>query len=441
MSISTTQERIDYLEYVCNDLQDTTSLNEKRDIVNSIAPECKDDFNYILEILANKYPLGYTYDPCRVLPSRYCTTNLTLREYLKPLWEPKKQADLSVTTCINAMRKVDINPYFIASIVNRTLRLGIGKSLLDKSDTSPMLAKKFEGEFPSDQLGCYVTEKLDGNRCIAKFVNGKWTFWSRNGKPMNVNFDMSNFNPDFVYDGEVMTRAQTKKSEELWAKVCLPDGSYIPNNDTSTKDFRAASGLINKHTLNKDLVYNVFDIADTSATYKERRNFIDTIITGKDTRILPVLQFYDYNDPVGITKLLDFVTSQGAEGLMINTASAKYEHKRTNSLLKYKQVQTMDMKVIDWEYGVGKYECMVGNLVCEIVTKDGKYITCKVGSGLTDEQRLEWALKPDLILGKIVEVAYFSVSQNATTDGTMTYSLRFPRIKSVRRDKIITSEY
>ena len=50
MSISTTQERIDYLEYVCNDLQDTTSLNEKRDIVNSIVPECKDDFNYILEI-------------------------------------------------------------------------------------------------------------------------------------------------------------------------------------------------------------------------------------------------------------------------------------------------------------------------------------------------------------------------------------------------------
>lgn len=441
MNISTTQERIDYLEYVCNDLQDTTSLNEKRDIVNSIAPECKDDFNYILEILANKYPLGYTYDPCRVLPSRYCTTNLTLREYLKPLWEPKKQADLSVTTCINAMRKVDINPYFIASIVNRTLRLGIGKSLLDKSDTSPMLAKKFEGTLTFDPLGYYITEKLDGNRCIAKFVNGKWTFWSRNGKPMNVNFDMSNFNPDFIYDGEVMTRAQTDRSRKLWEDVCFPKSSISSENKISTEYFRATSGLINQHTLNKDLVYNIFDIVDTSASYNERRQFLDTIIDGKNTRIVPILQKCNKNDTESITKLLDFVTSQGAEGLMINTASAKYEHKRTNSLLKYKQVQTMDMKVIDWEYGVGKYECMVGNLVCEIVTKDGKYITCKVGSGLTDEQRLEWALKPDLILGKIVEVAYFSVSQNATTDGTMTYSLRFPRIKSVRRDKIITSEY
>lgn len=441
MSISTTQERIDYLEYICNDLQDTTSLNEKRDIVNSITPECKDDFNYILEILANKYPLGYTYDPYRVLPSRYCTTNLTLREYLKPLWEPKKQADLSVTTCLNAMRKIDINPYFIASIVNRTLRLGIGKSLLDKSDTSPMLAKKFEGTLNFDPLGYYITEKLDGNRCIAKFVNGKWTFWSRNGKPMNVDFDMRNFNPDFIYDGEVMTRQQTDRSRKLWEDVCFPKAAAIPENKISTEYFRAASGLINQHTLNKDLVYNIFDIADTSASYNERRQFLDTIIDGKNTRIVPILQKCNKNDTESITKLLDFVTSQGAEGLMINTASAKYEHKRTNSLLKYKQVQTMDMKVIDWEYGVGKYECMVGNLVCEIVTKDCKYITCKVGSGLTDEQRLEWALKPDLILGKIVEVAYFSVSQNATTDGTMTYSLRFPRIKSVRRDKIITSEY
>lgn len=441
MSISTTQERIDYLEYICNDLQDTTSLNEKRDIVNSITPECKDDFNYILEILANKYPLGYTYDPYRVLPSRYCTTNLTLREYLKPLWEPKKQADLSVTTCLNAMRKIDINPYFIASIVNRTLRLGIGKSLLDKSDTSPMLAKKFEGTLNFDPLGYYITEKLDGNRCIAKFVNGKWTFWSRNGKPMNVDFDMHNFNPDFVYDGEVMTRQQTDRSRKLWEDVCFPKSSVSSENKISTEYFRAASGLINQHTLNKDLVYNIFDIADTSASYNERRQFLDTIIDGKNTRIVPILQKCNKNDTESITKLLDFVTSQGAEGLMINTASAKYEHKRTNSLLKYKQVQTMDMKVIDWEYGVGKYECMVGNLVCEIVTKDCKYITCKVGSGLTDEQRLEWALKPDLILGKIVEVAYFSVSQNATTDGTMTYSLRFPRIKSVRRDKIITSEY
>lgn len=441
MTFLSTQARIDYLEFICEELQDTTSLNEKRDIVNNIDKSCKDDFNYILEILANKYPLGYTYEPSMVIPSNYDTTNLTLREYLKPLWEPKKQADFSIANCYRAMRKIDINPYFIASIVNRTLRLGIGSSLLDKTDTSPMLAKKFEGTLDFDPLGYYITEKLDGNRCIAKFINDKWTFWSRNGKPMNVNFDMRNFNTDFVYDGEVMTRQQTDRSRKLWEDVCFPTHSISPENKISTEYFRATSGLINQHTLNKDLVYNVFDIADVSANYNERRQFLDTIIDGNDTRIVPVLQTCTKNNTDGINKLLDFVTSQGAEGLMINAASAKYQHKRTGSLLKYKQVQTIDMRVIDWEYGTGKYENMVGYLVCEIVTSDCKYITCKVGSGFTDDQRLSWALKPELILNKIIEVAYFSLSQNMNTDGTKTYSLRFPRMKSIRSDKIITSEY
>lgn len=438
---NSTKERINYLKYICESLEDTTSLNEKREIVSSIASECKDDFNFILEILANKHPLGYKYNPMNVLPCKNDDSNLTLREYLEPLWQPKKEADLSVANCNIAMRKVNICRHFIASIVNRTLRLGIGSSLLDKTDTSPMLAKKFEGTLDFDPLGYYITEKLDGNRCIAKFINGKWTFWSRNGKPMNVNFDMRNFNTDFVYDGEVMTRQQTDRSKKLWEDVCFPTHSISPENKISTEYFRAASGLINQHTLNKDLVYNVFDIADTSAKYNERRQFLDTIIDGNDTRIVPVLQTCTKNNTDGINKLLDFVTSQGAEGLMINAASAKYQHKRTGSLLKYKQVQTMDMKVIDWEYGTGKYENMVGYLVCELVTSDCKFITCKVGSGFTDDQRLSWALKPNLIINKIVEIAYFSLSQNKTTDGTTIYSLRFPRMKSIRENKIKTSEY
>lgn len=53
---NSTEERINYLKYICESLEDTTSLNEKREIISSIASECKDDFNFILEILANKHP-------------------------------------------------------------------------------------------------------------------------------------------------------------------------------------------------------------------------------------------------------------------------------------------------------------------------------------------------------------------------------------------------
>ena len=113
-------------------------------------------------------------------------------------------------------------------------------------------------------------------------------------------------------------------------------------------------------------------------------------------------------------------------------------HKRTADLIKVKNTYTMDMFVVDWEYGTGKYDGMVGALHCEAIA-DNKYIAAKVGSGLSDEQRELWAMDPSLIVGKIIEVGYFSMSQNANLNGTKYYSLRFPRLKQVRYDKEVTS--
>ena len=127
--------------------------------------------------------------------------------------------------------------------------------------------------------------------------------------------------------------------------------------------------------------------------------------------------------------------------MMLNLGRGRYESKRSGNLLKYKKLNTMDMKVVDWEYGNGKYECAVGNLIAECTLPDGREVSCKIGTGISDEQRFEWATNPDLILGKIIEVAYFELSQNSRTDGTKQYSLRFPRMKSVRNDKTDCSPY
>ena len=126
---------------------------------------------------------------------------------------------------------------------------------------------------------------------------------------------------------------------------------------------------------------------------------------------------------------------------MINLGGAVYEHKRTDKLLKLKKVQTIDMKVIDVEYGTGRNEGLIGALICQIITDDGKKIECKVGSGLDDRERYEWSLNTTQIIGKIVEVAYFSLSQDSSKIGSNVYSLRFPRLKKVRYDKNNTSEY
>ena len=433
-------ERCLYFDKVFEMLQATNSSIMKRRVIDDIAPELKEDFEYIVEVLTGKHVYGYSYWPSD------CVINInaeswSIKQMLEYLQEPRKKGNLTIDNVSMYVRSSAPWGWFLEPIVNRRLKLGIGKSILPKDGFSPMLAKKYEGKIRRDVGGYVITEKLDGNRCIASYENGQWIFRSRNGKFMHVNFDMGDLPKEFVYDGEVMSRAQTNASIELHRQIRDNTQIVVYNNEFST-----TSGLINRHSFDKDLVYNIFDIMVDDVPYIDRRLELNKIEEsynhGKDIRILPVLNACSFNELESVSShLLHLVTDMGGEGCMINLASGTYNHKRTDNLLKLKKVQTIDMKVYDFDYGNGKYEGMVGALKVVCVTDDGKTIHCDLGSGLSDEQRLAWANDFSQICGKIVEVAYFSLSQTSAQKGTNSYSLRFPRLKSVRKDKVETSEY
>lgn len=441
MNDFTIGQRIELLDSYIEQITDAQGTLAKKAIIDNMLPAIKDDFYYILEILDGQHKLGYTFDyqPASLFGLTYgdrvCkrqVNNLTFKEFIQPLYNPIKRNNLSESYIAICSYYCQEFGDFIEPIVNRKLRLGIGKSLLQKSSTAPMLAKKYEGTIAKDDA-YFITEKLDGNRCIAQFDGEKWTFTSRNGKAMHVDFDMSGLDPNFTYDGEVLSNEQTR------ASIKRAQGVY---NKLYPDQFNKTSGLINSHAKNKALVYNIFDVQESCTQYKDRRAVLDSMApTGDNVRILPVLMKYDKRIDQGIYNLLDDIVKSGGEGLMINTSSGLYVPKRTNDLLKLKQVQTMDMEVIDIEYGSGKYECAVGNLICEATLPNGSRITCSVGTGLSDEQRFKWAMYPQSILGKVVEIAYFSLSQSKDMIGTTTYSLRFPRLKQVRKDKNETSTY
>lgn len=429
----TLSERIHAFNIIFNDLQETGSLNMKRAIVDQIPPELKEDFDFILECLAGKHVFGYKISNVGTIfgDTDIRNENNTVKDVLEFLLEPNKQKDLSYVNICRYVSQVRMWLPFFESIVDRTLKLGVGKSLLPKDSLSVMLAKKFEGRIKDDINGYYITEKLDGNRCVAHFDGVKWVFTSRNGKPMHVQFDMSGLPKEFVYDGEILSPQQVKLSNA----ICEYINCGKPIDKTSVS-FNQTSGLINRHDTNKELVYNIFDIMIDDVAYIDRRLALSKIEpTSKDVRILPVLT-YSERDKLNehANYLMDVVVKAGGEGVMINLASAKYQHKRTDSLVKFKPAYSMDMVVMDIEYGSGKYEGMIGALICRVSTND-KLITCKVGTGLSDEQRLHWALHPEEIYGKIVEVGYFSISQNSNDFGTNNYSLRFPRLIKVRNDK------
>lgn len=439
----TLQDRFDKLEVVFEDLMGTYSIVEKRDIVNNISDELKDDFLYCVECLNGKHKFGYTYYTYLDFLGEndsIVDDDWTVKQVLQFLRTPYMDKDLSQANIYKFVNQTKKYWRYLQPIVDRELKLGIGNSLFEKSNLSPMLAKKFEGSVKLDNYGYYITEKLDGNRCIAYYdtVDDKWKFASRNGKEMKVDFDMTNLPKDYIYDGEVLSQEQVKLSKSI----------YNGTDSNVKTNFNTTSGLINSNSKNKNLIYNIFDCVDLveqNKSYRVRREFLDKLSskTSSNVRILPVLHHYSDKQTLelDIYNILDYVTGKGGEGVMINYASAMYEHKRTDVLLKFKKAFTMDMKVIDIEWGTGKYEGMIGSLICEVNTDDGKHITCRVGSGLDDIQRTNWALNRTSIIGKIVEVAYFSLSQDSQSIGTNNYSLRFPRLKQVRYDKNTTSEY
>ena len=56
---------------------------------------------------------------------------------------------------------------------------------------------------------------------------------------------------------------------------------------------------------------------------------------------------------------------------------------------------------------------------------------CNCGSGFTDSERITYFENKELLIGKIVTIRYFEVTQNETTKG---YGLRFPTWTGVIRD-------
>jgi DNA ligase-1 len=112
---------------------------------------------------------------------------------------------------------------------------------------------------------------------------------------------------------------------------------------------------------------------------------------------------------------------------MIKEPDAKYECKRTTNWLKMKPFIEVSLEVKSVEEGTGRNKDRLGALVCE-GDDGGKTISVNVGSGFTDQQRLEFWGDPDSMIGQIVEVRADAVTQNQ--DGS--YSLRFPRFLRFR---------
>jgi ATP-dependent DNA ligase len=117
--------------------------------------------------------------------------------------------------------------------------------------------------------------------------------------------------------------------------------------------------------------------------------------------------------------------AEGQEGIILKDYKGIWENKRTKNQIKFKGELECDLKIVGIQPGTGKYEGMLGAILCE--SADG-VVKVSVGSGFNDEHRKTLG---DEIIGKIVAVKYNARITNKEGD----QSLFLPIFIEVRTDK------
>ena len=269
--------------------------------------------------------------------------------------------------------------------------------------------------------------KLDGVRAISiLYPSGKVDIFSRNGKELH-NFDHlkdilkesikdKNIKAPTVLDGEIISDNFQNLMKQIHRKVTIQnsDASLYLFDILPFEDFEKGFYKVSYSRRSEELIewYNSFIVDKKKIQIIDKKSVDLDNDDGKEL-------FKQFNKG-SIVK--------GYEGIMIKDPDSFYECKRSTTWLKSKPFIEISLKVIDFEEGTGRNTGRLGAIIAE-GEDEGKFFKINIGSGFTDEQRLQyWGEKKDLI-GQIVEVRADSISKGQ--DGSY-WSLRFPRFKTFR---------
>lgn len=348
------------------------------------------------------------------LASRSFTGHTAMAAVNEFLDEVKSPEEIEVYTSVLLKRPIGIGPETVNKAVGRTTIHTFACILADNE------------EIDRDKIDygkCIFSEKLDGVRCL--IIRGQ--VHSRTGQVfpnLKIGEHLGVTNNGYrnsvgVLDGELWSpNMKLQEIAGLLNKIDAPIPEHLK--------FYAFDRVEYAHWLTKK----------NDNTYSKRLEAMATDIlrlgtgnTNSAKNILSVPTYY-FSGRETMETALQGIIARGGEGLMGRRIDSPYIWKRsrnsTQTLFKIKPFKTIDLPIVDFYPGEGKYEGMMGGVV---VSYKGN--TVRVGSGWNDEQRKQMWKNKKKYLGKYVEVKYLHESQNK--DGEK--SLNLPTVVRLRPDK------
>jgi DNA ligase-1 len=271
-----------------------------------------------------------------------------------------------------------------------------------------------------------IEVKLDGVRVITiVYPGGRVDQFSRNGKEL-INFPhvkeqisavVKNTPPPYpiVLDGEIMSSSFQDLMTQVHRK----------------SDVKANDAILN--------LFDMCPLEDFEKGFWDKSQTIRSQMVQawveQNHELLPNVtclanELVDLDTDAGQLRYKEInaqAVAGGYEGIMIKDPEAGYKCKRSVAWLKLKPFIEVSLTVVAVEEGTGKNVGRLGALVCE-GEDDGRGIVVNVGSGFSDDQRIDYWASREEVVGMVVEVRADAITQNQ--DGT--YSLRFPRFLRFR---------
>lgn len=248
--------------------------------------------------------------------------------------------------------------------------------------TSPMLAHSYEDHAEKISFPCYYQPKLDGIRCIAHRDGDDIILLSRKGKVFDTLDHLEErlldlLAPGEIFDGELYLHGTAFQSITSWVKR---------KQDNTSK-----------------IEYHVYDMVSDQPFWKRYATILDRL---SHNRVIPVhTGIVDSHKDV--TKALEVCESLDYEGIMLRHGDCTYQcGRRSSELLKVKQFKDEDFVIVGAEENKGKQKGQC-TFICK--TADGKEFKAKPMG--TDEQRREYWRKRDSLVGKLLTVRYFELTE------------------------------
>lgn len=427
--------------YIIHALETHPSRLEKEAILEAAMEEGLDEFfEGITMALDNLYTFGLKQIPVKEKPTETpqglaWTTFKELAERLNKRELTGNVARRAVELCMDLATEEQWNDWY-RRILIKDLRCGVSEKTVNKVAKKMkkdaykvpvfecMLAHdgaNHESKITGKKL---VEPKLDGVRCLTVIdhQNNTVVQYTRNGKVLE-NFThiteglqrvISDFGRSYVIDGEVVSNSFQELMKQVHRKdnVQAQDAKLMAFDIIPLVEFKQGKSSLGQKRRT--------ELLKTFAKVFEEVGCVECVPQVEfDLDVMTdEIAFKDYNKQM---------VEAGYEGIMIKDPDAKYECKRSTSWLKQKPFIEVSLEVLDVEEGTGRNVGRLGALVCS-GRDDGKEITVNVGSGFSDDNRIEFYSVRDTLPGQIVEVRADAITQNQ--DGS--YSLRFPRFLRFR---------